>query len=120
MLPLLSTAMPVGHEKDASMPAPSLYPAVFPPARVVITPSGVIFLMALFPESETYRMPSRLAATDTGSFRRENSPVPSEKPALRPPARVVTTPPGAIFLIVWVLLSATYRTPLPSIAMPVG
>jgi hypothetical protein len=54
MFPAASTATPVGRPKRAAEPVPSALPD-FPgePARMVMTPAGVILSIVSFASSET-------------------------------------------------------------------
>ena len=59
-------------------------------ARVVTTPSGVIFLMALFPESATYTFPVESIVTSVGLLNLAIVSRPSVLPEVPQPANTVT------------------------------
>jgi hypothetical protein len=85
---------------------PSAKPEV-EPANVVTTPAGVILRIRLLNVSATYTLPCASVARPSGLLNIALAPVPSVEPALEVPAKVVTTPPGVIFLIRLLLVSAT-------------
>ena len=99
--------MPRGAEKRAAVPVPSTKPlgqtistaqsAPAGPAKVVTTPSGVIFRMSCAPKSATYKLPALSATMPNGNSKRAAAPVPSRillklesLPAV--PAKVTTAP----------------------------
>ena len=111
-LPLESTAMLRGLLNIAAVPVPSAKPLTLP-AKVVTTPSGVIFLMRWFAVSATNTLPLESTPTPRGKKNVAAIPVPSAEP-IELPARVVTTPSGVTFLMRLFPLSATYKLPLES------
>jgi hypothetical protein len=63
MLPLLSTATPVGLLKEAPSPVPSANTSAPLPASVDTTPSGVTLRIRWFLESATKTLPTLSTAT---------------------------------------------------------
>src|SRR5689334_13947949 len=78
----------------ATEPFPSFDPGFRgEPQRVVTVPSGVIFLIVLFHQSTTKRVPSREAAIPEGYWNLAAEPLPSFDPGfLGEPQKVVTVP----------------------------
>jgi hypothetical protein len=120
MVPLASTATPLGLKNAAPVPLPSANAFVLLPARVVTTPPGDTLRMRLFAESATITLPLASMATPVGSLNAAPTPVPSANAYDPLPASVVTTPPGVTLRIRLLSLSATITLPLASMATPVG
>src|SRR5678815_2822562 len=98
----MSTAMPRGVLKRATVGKPSALPMFGRPASVVTTAAGVILRIALLPASATKRLPDTSSATPVGLLKRAAEPVPLAEPAIgASPATVVTAAPDVIFRIVW-------------------
>ena len=70
--------------------------------------------------SATYTFPAESTATPRGALNEATVLLPVANPADPLPANVVTTPPGVIFLMRWLLVSATYTFPAESKATPQG
>ena len=91
------------------------------PARVVTTPAGVTFRIVWLSVSATYTLPALSTATPLGIAEPRGAARAigtAGVPGL--PARVVTTPAGVTFRIVWLSVSATYTLPALSTATPEG
>lgn len=105
------------------MPTPFAKP-MEPPARVEVTgppDEKDITRIALFPPSDTYRLPAESTATPFGLLNVANVPAPFEKPAKPFPATVVTEVLGKIKRMAWLPVSAMYTLPVRgSTAAPPG
>ena len=119
MLPLESTAMPLGLLKAAPVPAPSLNAAAPPPASVLTVPPGVTFRTRLLDVSATNTLPAASTATANGVLNEAAVPVLSAKAGDPLPASVLTTPPGDT-LRTRCPKSTTYTVPPASTATPRG
>ena len=118
--PPASTATPLGLLKEAAVPLPSANVAFPLPANVLTKPSDVIFLMRLLPWSATYKLPAESKATPWGLPNFAAVGRPSAYPYAPLPAKVLTTPPGVIFLMRWLFVSAKKILPAASTATPDG
>ena len=94
--------------------APSAVPAV-EPARVVTTPACVTLRRRSLSRSATTRSPLASKAIPLGEENDAAAPVPSARPGVPEPARVVTAPAAVILRIE--LLSVTKALPKESIAI---
>ena len=118
---LSSTATAVGR-----VITPGKSPATDPetpgiPTIVLTTPAVEIFRIALLPVSATYKLPALSLATPFGELKRADALAPSSDPATRAcPAYVLTSPVGVTLRMMWLLVSATYRLPAWSSAIPCG
>ena len=107
IFPKTSTEMPFGKLNFAEVPIPSAKPFIPDPAIVVTNPWVVIFLILWLFRSAIYKFPERSIATSPGRFIWAAVPIPSIRPAIPEPAKVVTTPLTEIFLILLLPQSET-------------
>ncbi len=90
MLSCASIAIPLGLLNVAAVPVPLAEPTVPLPAKVVTSPAGVIFLIALFPKSATNTFPLLSTHVAFGALKVALVPVPFANPEVPEPANVLT------------------------------
>src|SRR5262245_26812924 len=121
-MPSGTASMAAGALNRAIAPVPSarpLTPAI--PPTVVTVPSDTIARMVLLPVSAMYSVPLASIAIPDGLEKRAAVPTSSTLPgAPAAPAIVVVSPVAVTRRIVWLPVSATYRVPEPSTAIPDG